>query len=145
MKLMQFKKVCQVQEEEIKISHRSQFRRNLDDRKLDTKKRKPRLLTRQCHLQPVQEASPCGFGAKERGTRVKDRAKNGPSKRVGRGWPKPKIPFSVFLCSETKRIRLLRRLCPMVKNGFKFANWKYVNMMLRTNSKGRCLVPLIKV
>ena len=39
------------------------------------------------------------FRSKERGTRVKDRAKNGVSKRAGRG------------CSETKRKRLLRRLC----------------------------------
>ena len=55
------------------------------------------------------------------------------------------ITFSVFLCSETKRIPLLRRLCPMVKNGFKVAKWKYVNMMLKTNSKRRCLVSLNKV
>ena len=49
------------------------------------------------------------FRSKELGTRVKDRAKNGASKRAGRGWekrkeslvpffarPKPKIPFLVF-------------------------------------------------
>ena len=76
------------------------------------------------------------FRSKERGTIVKDCAKNGLSKRVGRGWgrkegnasPPPSPPFifwlvfhfsrglnrescsSVFLCSETKRKRLLRRL-----------------------------------
>ena len=37
------------------------------------------------------------FRSKERGTRVKDRAKNGVSKRAGRGpflaRPKPRIPF----------------------------------------------------
>ena len=32
--------------------------------------------------------------SKERGTSVKDRAKNGASKRAGRGW--------IFLCSETR-------------------------------------------
>ena len=77
---------------------------------------------------------------KERGTRVKDREKSGASKRPGRGWgrkegkgrllPSPppppsftfwfsfhfsrgqnrKSPSLVFLCSETKRKRLLRRL-----------------------------------
>ena len=47
------------------------------------------------------------FRSKERGTRVKDRAKNGASKRAGRGWGrkalvsflallKPKIPFLGF-------------------------------------------------
>ena len=77
------------------------------------------------------------FRRKERGTRVKDREKSGASKRAGRGWgrkegylhsppPPPsftfwlsfhfsrgqnrKSPSSVFLCSETKRKRLLRRL-----------------------------------
>ena len=78
------------------------------------------------------------FRSKERGTRVKDRAKNGVSKRAGTGWgreegnflpsPPPPPPFifllsfhfsrgqnrkshsSVFLYSETKRKRLLRRL-----------------------------------
>ena len=80
------------------------------------------------------------FRRKERGTRVKDRAKNTVSERAGRGWgrksalckqfPSPppppsftfwlsfhfsrgqngKSPSSVFLCSETKRKRLLRRL-----------------------------------
>ena len=74
------------------------------------------------------------FRSKERGTRVKDRAKNGASKRAGRGWgkvsllPLPLLLFhflalvsflarsnrkcrsSVFFCSETKRKRLLRRL-----------------------------------
>ena len=76
------------------------------------------------------------FRSKERGTRVKDRAKNGPSKRAGRGWgrklPLPLLPPSifwlsfhfslgqnrrspslVFLCSETKRKRLLHRLISM--------------------------------
>ena len=78
------------------------------------------------------------FRSKERGKRVKDRAKNGLSKRAGRGWgrkegnflpspsPPPTFTFwllsyfsrgqnrksrsSVFLYSETKRKRLLRRL-----------------------------------
>ena len=77
------------------------------------------------------------FRSKERGTRVKDRAKNGVSERAGRGWgrkegnflPLPILPLSffgscfisraaktqesrssVFLCYETKRKRLLRRL-----------------------------------
>ena len=78
------------------------------------------------------------FRSKERGKRVKDRAKNGLSKRAGRGWgrkegnflpsPSPSSTFifwllshfspgqnrksrsSVFLYSETKRKRLLRRL-----------------------------------
>ena len=80
------------------------------------------------------------FRSKERGTRVKDRAKNSTSKRAGRGWaigldplplplplPSPLFHFfwlsfhfsrgrnrksrsSVFLCSETRRKRLLRRL-----------------------------------
>ena len=78
------------------------------------------------------------FRSKERGARVKDRAKNGVSKRAGRGWgrkeenflPSPPLPpsfifllsfhfsrgqkrkshSSVFLYSETKRKRLLRRL-----------------------------------
>ena len=45
------------------------------------------------------------FRSKEQGTRVKDRAKNGTSKRAEMGWPRP-----VFLCSETKWKRLLRRL-----------------------------------
>ena len=78
------------------------------------------------------------FRSKERGKIVKDRAKNGLSKRAGRGWgrkegnflPSPSPPptfifwllshflrgqnrksrSSVFLYSETKRKRLLRRL-----------------------------------
>ena len=76
------------------------------------------------------------FRSKERGTRVKDRAKNGVSKRAGRVWgrkegnpfpsPSPSFIFwlsfhfsrgqngksrsSVVFCSETKRKRLLRRL-----------------------------------
>ena len=80
------------------------------------------------------------FRSKERGKRVKDRAKNGLSKRAGRGWgrkegnflpfpspsPSPTFIFwllshfsrgqnrksrsSVFLYSENKRKRLLRRL-----------------------------------
>ena len=80
------------------------------------------------------------FRSKERGKRVKDRAKNGLSKRAGTGWgrkegnflpspsPSPSSTFifwllshfsrgqnrkfrsSVFLYSETKRKRLLRRL-----------------------------------
>ena len=80
------------------------------------------------------------FRSKERGRRVKDPEKNGASKRAGRGWgrkegnfnflpsppPPPTFTFwllfhfsrgqnresrsSVFLCSETKRKRLLRRL-----------------------------------
>ena len=77
------------------------------------------------------------FRSKEWGTRVKDRAKNGSSKRAGRGWgrkvgffPSPSPPPSflfwfsfhfsrgqnrkslstVFFCSDTKRKRLLRRL-----------------------------------
>ena len=70
------------------------------------------------------------FRSKERGTRVKDCAKDGASKRAGRGWGRkfPSVPSLsplfhflalvsflrrpklVFLCSETKRKRLLRRL-----------------------------------
>ena len=72
------------------------------------------------------------FRSKERGTRVKDRAKNGASKRAGRGgeestsFPsitplsffgsrfisravKTENPVPRFFCSETKRKRLLRR------------------------------------
>ena len=71
-----------------------------------------------------------GFRSKERGMRVKDCAKNGASKRAGRGWGRkfpsfPSLsplfhflalvsflwrPNPVFLCSETKRKCLLRRL-----------------------------------
>ena len=55
------------------------------------------------------------FRSKERGTRFKDGAKNGASTRAG---TKPRIPrgqnrkspSSVFLCYETERKRLLRRL-----------------------------------
>ena len=79
------------------------------------------------------------FRSKERGTRVKDSAKNGSSERAERGWwrkegnrffPSPplslsfifmlslhflrcqnqKSPSLVFLCFETKRKRLVRRL-----------------------------------
>ena len=71
------------------------------------------------------------FRSKERGTRVKDRAKNGAMKRAGRGWGflpslsffgspfisravKTEIPFlGLFFGSETKRKRLLRRLLLM--------------------------------
>ena len=59
------------------------------------------------------------FRSKERGKRVKDRAKNGASKRAtfifwllfhfSRGQNR-ESRSSVFLCSETKRKRLLRRL-----------------------------------
>ena len=86
------------------------------------------------------------FRSKERGTRTKDRAKNGASKRAGRDrgrkvsfLPSPppppsfifwlsfhfsrgqnrKSPSSLFFCSETKRKRLLRRLLahkPLVKH-----------------------------
>ena len=56
------------------------------------------------------------FRRKERGTRVKDREKSGASKRAfwlsfhfSRGQNR-KSPSLVFLCSETKRKRLLRRL-----------------------------------
>ena len=57
------------------------------------------------------------FRSKERGTRVKDHAKNGASKRAGRGLlfhfsrgQNRESRSSVFLYSETKRKRLLRRL-----------------------------------
>ena len=82
------------------------------------------------------------FRSKERGTRVKDRAKNVASERAGRGWgrkegnrflPSPPLspsfifclsfhfsrgqnrepPSLIFLCSETKRKRLLRRQEPI--------------------------------
>ena len=53
------------------------------------------------------------FRSKERGTRVKDRAKNDASKRAGREWLSFHFPrgqnrksrSSVFFCSETKRKR----------------------------------------
>ena len=52
--------------------------------------------------------------SKERGTRVKDRAKNGASERAALvsflARSKPKIPLLGLLRSETKRKRLLRRL-----------------------------------
>ena len=64
------------------------------------------------------------FRSKERETRVKDRAKNGASKRAGRGGEERlsfhfsrsqnrnsrSSFFFFFFCSETKRKRLLRRL-----------------------------------
>ena len=70
------------------------------------------------------------FRSKERGTRVKDCAKEGASKRAGRAWGRkfpsfPSLstlfhflalvsflgrPNPAFLCSETKRKLLLRRL-----------------------------------
>ena len=67
------------------------------------------------------------FRCKELGTRVKDRAKNGASKRAGRGCEKRKESSrsifcaaktensvsrlsSIFLCSETVRKRLLRKV-----------------------------------
>ena len=52
------------------------------------------------------------FRRKEQGTRVKDRKKSGASKRAfhfSRGQNR-KSPSSVFLCSEIKQKRLLRRL-----------------------------------
>ena len=91
---------------------------------------KPRL---NCDLACVASVS-VRFRSKQRGTRVKDRAKNGVSERAGRGWgreetfpspsphfhffalvsflarPKPRTRSSVFLYSETKRKRSLRRL-----------------------------------
>ena len=57
------------------------------------------------------------FRSKERGTRVKDRAKNGASKwlsfQFSRGQNR-KSRSSGFFCSETKRKRLLRRLGNLV-------------------------------
>ena len=58
------------------------------------------------------------FRSKERGTRVKDSAKNDASKRAGKEWLSFHFPrgqnrksrSSVFFCSETKRKRLLRRV-----------------------------------
>ena len=58
------------------------------------------------------------FRSKEWGTRVKDRAKNGASKRAGTDWfsfhfsrcQNRKSLSTVYFCSETKRKRLLRRL-----------------------------------
>ena len=50
------------------------------------------------------------FRSKERGTRVKDRAKSSTSERAGRHGQNRKSRSSVFLCPETKRKRLLRRL-----------------------------------
>ena len=52
------------------------------------------------------------FRSKERGTRVKDCAKNGVSKERGVGQNR-ESRSSVFLWSETKRKRLLRRLKPV--------------------------------
>ena len=85
------------------------------------------------------------FRRKKRGTRVKDRAENGTSKRARRGWgrkkgvsflPLPLPPLSIFwfsfnfsgdqnrkspstvsFWSETKRKRLLRRLIIGVSTG----------------------------
>ena len=48
------------------------------------------------------------FRSKERGTRVKDRAKNG-SRLISRT-VKTENLIPLFFCSETKRKRLLRRL-----------------------------------
>ena len=50
------------------------------------------------------------FRSKERERRVKDRAKSGASERAGRHGQNRKSRSSVFLCPETKRKRLLRRL-----------------------------------
>ena len=64
------------------------------------------------------------FWSKERGTGVKDRAKNGASKRAGKGWERrlrfPSFPFpsslfhylalSSFLGRPNRKFRLLRRL-----------------------------------
>ena len=81
------------------------------------------------------------FRSKERGTRVKDRAKNSLRKKSGEGvsflpLPLPPPPFifwflfhfsrgqnreslsSVFLCSETKGKRLLRRLVHSIPDSF---------------------------
>ena len=90
---------------------------------------KPRL---NCDLACVASVS-VRFRSKQRGTRVKDHAKNGVSERAGRGWgreetfpspsPSPHFHFSLLfhfsrgqnrepvpLYSETKRKRSLRRL-----------------------------------
>ena len=56
------------------------------------------------------------FRSKERGTRVKDRAKNGALALVSfLARPKPRITFLVFHRSETKRKHLLRRLAHTVR------------------------------
>ena len=86
------------------------------------------------------------FRSKERRTRVKDRAKNSASERAGRRRrrrkpppPAPSFIFwllfhfsrgqnretrsSVLLCSETKRKRLLRRLCSV--------SWRLIYWLFR--------------
>ena len=127
--------------------------RNLDNNFLKKKSHCPQIAgyfcSRRCHrkryskkemgsrkLAYVASVS-VGFRSKERGTRVEDCAKNGASKRAGRGWgrkfpsfpslsplPSPPSPLfhflalvsflgrpnPAFLCSETKRKLLLRRL-----------------------------------
>ena len=86
------------------------------------------------------------FQSKEQGTRVKDHAKNGARKRT-KGFlppPPPPSPFifwlsfhflhgqnrkscsTVFLCSETKRKRLLRRLTVPTRN----QHWNKSNLFL---------------
>ena len=93
------------------------------------------------------------FRSKERGTRTKDRAKNGASKRAGRGgeerfpsFPSPSFifwlsfhfsrcqnresPSLLFFCSETKRKRLLRRLLahkPLVKHEIRTTCTRSIN------------------
>ena len=56
--------------------------------------------------------------SKERGTRVKDRAKNGGSKRAGRGWvsflPLPPLPLSLPLVHFLALVSFLARSKPKV-------------------------------
>ena len=47
-------------------------------------------------VQPAQQALSVRFRSKERGTRVKDCAKNGVSERAGKGWALPLPPLSFF-------------------------------------------------
>ena len=86
------------------------------------------------------------FRSKERGTRVKVRPKNGASVRVrlsfdfSRGQNR-NSRSSVFLCSETKQIRLLRRLWFLPRSG----QWHVISMVflhsfLRSHFAGKEVV-----
>ena len=82
--------------------------------------------------------------SKERGTRVKDSAKNGASKRALvsiLAQPNLKTRSSVFLCSETNQKRLLRRLqlwkhrfflkSKILIKWFKFFIWSWIFILTK--------------